>query len=312
MREIKSALISGASGMIGATLTRLLLQNHIKVYALVRPCSKKIGNLPLGDPNLTVIACDLNRLPDLIVPGKELIPHVDAVFHFAWEGAFGEGRNNEPLQERNVRFTQYLVVLGKKLGARVFIGAGSQAEYGFVSGKLKEDTPLHPVTQYGMKKHKAAEIGRSIATKEGIDFIWTRILSVYGPYDNDYTLVMSAVNAFLKSEHIAFTKGEQIWDYLFSEDAAQCFYELAKSGKNGRTYVLGGGNEVPLGDYIRMIRDSVDPTKEIGFGERPYNENQVMYLSADISALREDTGYTPSTAFADGIEKTIRWAKERG
>lgn len=314
-RTLKRVLITGATGMIGATLTRLLRKENIEVVALVHSGSKKLSNLPVGEKGLLIVACDLSRTEELTVPhknGRALLPLVDAVFHFAWDGAYGEKRNDLALQERNLLYTENVLRLGAKLGAKVFIGAGSQAEYGPVSEKLTPETPCHPVTGYGIYKGKARERGLKLAETLGIDFIWTRILSVYGPYDNDYTMVMSAVRAFEKKEHLAFTKGEQIWDYLFSEDAAHCFLELAKKGRNGKTYVLGSGREKTLAEYVTDIRNATDPTAEIGLGERPYYENQVMVLTADVSALKEDTGYTPSTAFPDGIKKTVAWYRKKG
>ena len=62
-------------------------------------------------------------------------------------------------------------------------------------------------------------------------------------------------------------------------------------------------------EYIYAIRDAIDPSLEVGIGEREYNDNQVMHLVADISELVNDTGYKPSTTFEEGIRKTVEWAK---
>lgn len=50
--------------------------------------------------------------------------------------------------------------------------------------------------------------------------------------------------------------------------------------------------------------------QEIGFGEIPYQEKQVMYLCADISDLEKDTGFAPRVTFAEGIEKTVDWCRK--
>ena len=47
----------------------------------------------------------------------------------------------------------------------------------------------------------------------------------------------------------------------------------------------------------------------MGIGERDYNPDQVMHLTADISDLINDTGYKPETTFAEGIRKTVEWAR---
>ena len=48
----------------------------------------------------------------------------------------------------------------------------------------------------------------------------------------------------------------------------------------------------------------------IELGALPYNENQVMYLCADISALTADTGFVPQIGYGEGISRTINWLKE--
>ena len=58
------------------------------------------------------------------------------------------------------------------------------------------------------------------------------------------------------------------------------------------------------------IRDAAAPGAEIGFGEIPYQEKQVMYLCADISDLEKDTGFAPRVTFAEGIEKTVDWCRK--
>lgn len=153
MREIKRALITGATGMIGATLTRLLLQENIEVYAVYRPGSPKLGNLPEGDERLHLVPCDNGALKTLLESESAGLPDtVDAVFHFAWEKAYGAGRNDVEAQNRNAEASLTVYEIAKKLKAKVFLGAGSQAEYGHVEGKLTEFTETHPVTEYGKAK----------------------------------------------------------------------------------------------------------------------------------------------------------------
>ena len=49
------------------------------------------------------------------------------------------------------------------------------------------------------------------------------------------------------------------------------------------------------------------PNAELGIGEVPYADKQVMYLCADIGALTADTGFVPQTSFEDGIKETLAW-----
>ena len=106
------------------------------------------------------------------------------------------------------------------------------------------------------------------------------------------------------------TSGEQIWDYLYSGDAAEALYRLALYGKSGEIYPVGNGNARPLREYLEIARDMIDPSLPLGFGEVPYSEKQVMHLEADISALIKDTGFKPETDFETGIRQTIEYYRE--
>lgn len=80
-------------------------------------------------------------------------------------------------------------------------------------------------------------------------------------------------------------------------------------GENGAVYPLGSGKARPLRDYLETLRDAIDPGLPLGLGQLPYGPRQVMHLQADLFALRQDTGFTPQTTFADGIRKTIEWIR---
>ena len=122
---------------------------------------------------------------------------------------------------------------------------------------------------------------------------------------------MSCIRELSKTGHFACTPGDQIWDYLFCEDAARALYLAARKGRNDAVYVVGSGRARSLRDYIGMIRDAVDPAATLGFGELPYYPNQVMHLEADITELTSDTGFMPSWSFVEGIKKTVDWYNSR-
>lgn len=289
--------------MIGATLTRLLLAEGKQVCAVVRPKSGKLANLP-ECPNLKIVECDINNLRSL---SEKLQDNFDAFYHFAWNGTFGNSRNDTYLQTMNIQNTLDALKSAADLGCKVFVGAGSQAEYGRYDGKLSPDTPCNPENGYGIAKYTAGKLSAIYARQLGIKHIWARILSVYGPYDNDFTMVMSTIQKLLNGERAQFTKGEQLWDFLYSEDAARAFKLMGEKGKNGAVYCVGSGQAKPLREYILQIKDAINPSLELGIGELPYAQNQVMHLCADINALTKDTGFHPQVEFEAGIKKTINW-----
>lgn len=297
---IKKAIITGATGAIGMALVQKLLAENIRVLVIAHRGSKRIKNLPKS-AHIQVMEADLEELQDLKLPGEDW----DVFYHLAWGGTFGEARNDMYLQNDNIRYTLDAVKLAHRSGCRLFVGAGSQAEYGRQEGILREDTPVRPENGYGMAKLCAGQMSRQLCAQLGMKHIWTRILSVYGPYDGENTMISSAIRNILEGKPTHFTKGEQMWDYLYSGDAAEILFRLAEGGKDGKVYVLGNGKARRLREYIEILAKKLDFDGALGIGDIAYAGKQVMHLEADILPLQEDIGYIPATEFEDGIAVTI-------
>jgi len=155
-RQIKTAVITGPTGAIGTALCRELAASGIRVYAVCRPDSPRCAAIPKHELIQTV-ACDLSELAKL----PRLIPNgADAFYHFAWAKTTGTGRNDMPAQIDNIRYTIDAVDAANALGCQVFVGAGSQAEYGRVEGVLQPQTPCFPENGYGMAKLCAGQMSR--------------------------------------------------------------------------------------------------------------------------------------------------------
>lgn len=236
---------------------------------------------------------------------KNLGTGYDAFYHFAWNGTFGDTRNDMALQVQNIQYSLNAVELAEALGCRCFIGAGSQAEYGRVEGTLSPNTPAFPENGYGMAKLCAGQMTRQMCESRGIRHIWVRILSVYGCHDGAYTMIMSALQKMAANEETAFTPGEQQWDYLNGRDAARAMYLIGERGVSGKTYVLGSGKARPLREYLEILAKETKYQKTLGLGRLPYAPKQVMHLCADITGLTQDTGFVPEVSFEEGIRELI-------
>ncbi len=297
---MNSIVITGPTGTIGIALIKKMISEKIYVLAIVREGSQNINLIPKSI-YVEVIECNLNNLKILNISKQ-----YDVFFHFAWDGTIGIGRDDLYHQLDNVIYTLDAVHLANKLGCSLFIGAGSQAEFGRSNTILSPKSLTNPETGYGIAKLTAGHMSRSLCKTLNIRNLWVRVFSIYGPNDDKNTLIMSLINNISTNTSIRLTAGEQIWDYLYSADAAQAFYLLAKSKDlNNKIYCLGGGIGKPLKDYIKDVRDIINPKYDLVFGENPYSQNQVMHLIADISDLKLDVGFEPITLFNEGIKNII-------
>lgn len=320
-------VITGATGAIGHGLIAECICQNIEVLAICRKESERTACLKEEICTLlkaTAVAEingnieeKVNELFHLSYLGLEeyasysensnvVDSSYDIFFHLAWKGTTGEARNDRKLQEMNVAYAKDAVLLARKLGCNTFVFAGSQAEYGRVEGTLRATTKTNPENEYGRGKLLAGQATQTLCKELSIKHIWTRILSVYGPYDTKTSMIMSAITKIRNGQIPQFTKGEQQWDYLYSADAAKAIFLAATKGKDQSIYPIGSGKVRPLSDYIEALRGVVDVNGQIDLGAVPYGKNQVMYLCADISELMEDTGFKPETEFKMGIKNILK------
>ncbi len=308
---MKTAVITGATGAIGRALISVCIQAGYEVLAVVHRTSPRAAELKRIE-HCRVLYLDLSEYDDALEEIKKqniTTKGCELFFHLAWMAPFGKDRENLPLQLENVKFSLTAVRLAKVLGCSTFVGAGSQAEYGRVKGKLSPDTPTFPETGYGVAKLCAGQMTKLACEQTGLKHIWARILSVYGPHDGKNSLISVAIDDMIHNRETSFTPCGQIWDYIYSEDAARAMLLVAQKGSHDTVYVIGSGVARPLKEYIHKISELTNyNSEEIGFGKRPYNSKQVMYLQADVSLLKE-LGFKIQVSFEEGIQKTISWKR---
>lgn len=309
-REIRSVVVTGPTGIVGTAFIRECIHRNVKVLAICRKNSPRRDVIP-NDPLVKVLECDAgdyNSIPESV--GK-----YDAFAHFAWLGTKDNKKNDVDTQLRNIQMSVDAVRVASRLKCRIFMGSGSQAEYGRITTTIMPDTPSHPENGYGIAKQCAGHMTRLLCGQLGIDHIWLRILSTYGPGDWSHTIIPTAIRAFSEGKPAEFTKGEQIWDFIYCEDEADILFRLLKSGKDGSIYCVGSDNAVPLADSIRTVyrvitgHDGSD--EEIGIGKRPYGSQEVMCLRTDPSNYEKDIGEVTFTSFEEGIRRTSEWMKGR-
>lgn len=296
---MKKVVITGATSMLGSALAKECVSQGIDVLAIVRNDSAKLDKIVSID-GIKTISANINEYDGVLLDDE-----YDVMYHFAWEGTSKEDRNDRTIQQRNIGHTINAVKMAKRLGCKKFIGAGSQAEYGLCNDIITYNTETNPVTEYGKAKLSAGVESKKVAIECGIEHIWARIFSIYGPNDSDNTLIMSLIKQLKEGKTPKMTKAEQIWDYLYSADAARAFLLLGHKNLKHSIYCIGSGEGRPLIEYTEIIRRMINPKAKIKYGSIPYSKNQITYLCADISELQTDTGFKPLIDFETGAELTI-------
>ena len=294
---MKNIIVTGATGCVGSAVVRRALAKGIYVTCIVHQGSMRLSNLP-SDDRVKIVECNLSDYKTLQLDGE-----YDAFIHLSWEKTFGASRDDAEVQARNIQYTLDAVQLAHRCGCSVFVGAGSQAEYGVQSVDLTPELPVKPESGYGIAKYAAGKLSAMLCKSLGIRQCWVRILSVYGPNDGENSLISYLIREFKAGNSPQLTKCEQMWDYLYADDAADAILAVARKGIDGKAYPLGSGKGRRLSEYVEEIKNAINPSIEVRFGAKEYYPHQPMHLVADISELTENTGWKPQYRFKEVILK---------
>lgn len=292
-------IVTGATGCVGSAVVRRALAKDMGVTCIVHKGSKRLSNLPL-DEKVKIVECNLSDYNTLELDGE-----YDAFIHLSWEKTFGASRDDAEIQTRNIQYTLDACHLAKRSGCKVFVGAGSQAEYGVQTVDLIPDLPVKPESGYGIAKYAAGKLSAMLCKGLGMRQNWVRILSVYGPNDGENTLINYVVRELKAGRSPELTKCEQIWDYLYADDAGEAILAIIERGVDGKAYPLGSGKGRKLSEYIEDIRKTINPSIELNYGAKEYYPHQPMHLVADLSELFDDTEWKPVYPFEAGLKAFV-------
>lgn len=295
--------ITGASSFIGVELCRYLSNNGHCVIAMSRRENEELSNIAQKG-YLQILYADMQNMKEKAANVK-----ADAFIHLAWAGALLGQRDNQELQEGNIKFSLECVELSKQMGCQLYVDAGSQAEYGIIPGVLTEDTPCNPVSAYGKAKLKMYKETRELAQKLGLKYIHLRILSVYGENDHPNTLITSSLCKLKNSEPIEMRSGGQMWNYVYVKDAARqiaelCFHSLNDREFRQEVYNIASKDTRKLQDFIIAMKEITGSTSVLKFGG--YNPEKDVNLDPDTSKIAEVVKPLTEWPFEEVIDQMIQ------
>ncbi len=302
------ALVTGATGFVGSWLVRKLVDEGAAVAILLRP-SSSLWRIEDVAAEVEIIASDISSLRTSAAQIIRFEP--DVIFHLAWTGANSKRYLDYPQQVfDNVAGSLELVRIAQEAGAKVFVMLGSVLEYGTYRVPIREDDPVQPTSLYGKAKYAVSFLAEPLCQVLGMRFCCLRLFWAYGPFDDELRMLPYLIKSLLSGKKPALTRGEQLWDYLYVEDAVDAIHRVAATDGAQGFFNLGSGQAYPLRNVVEQVRDRINPSLPLGFGEIPYQTDQVMHLQADVTKLKTVTGWEPRIGLDEGLKRTIKWHKE--
>lgn len=306
---MKRAIVCGGAGFVGSAVVEALVNHGIDVCTVVKPgFQASPERFRLDGLDTCIVECDLRNICEL----EHLLPweSADVFYQFAWEGLSAEKMTDYALQIHNIKWMLDAIVVAAKLKCKKFIGAGtiSQDELSTAEGRRYQGD-RHRI--FRSAALTCEYMGQSVAYEQNIEFIWPIISNVFGEGELSPRLITALIQRLLLGKSMDISSGEQNYDFIYRADAGEAYYLLGKFGKPNRRYNIASGEARSLREYLTQVNRAIAPEVVLGWGCRSASGVPLRAESFDISALQEDTGFTPEVPFAEGIRRTAAWIAEQ-
>ena len=266
-------LVTGANGYLGQGIAKQLLDDGIEVVAT----DIRESNIDL---RVTIIPCDLFSLKD----PYNYFGQPDVLLHLAWRNGFV---HNDSSHFDDLPF--HYAFLKKMIdgGIKQVAAMGTMHEVGFFEGSIKEDTPTHPSSLYGISKDALRNATQLLCKNACITFQWLRGYYIVGNAEFGSS-IFSKITASEKEgkEKFPFTSGLNQWDFINYEDFCKQTAAVVEQDKVGGVINICCGRPEKLADRVeRFIKENgykiqLDYGK---FPDRPYDSKAVW---GDDSKIR--------------------------
>jgi dTDP-glucose 4,6-dehydratase len=322
-------LVTGGAGFIGSAVVRSLIRNtsdNVLVFDKLTYAGNQSSLAPFSTHSrfsfVRADICDARAVfhafelfqPDAIlhlaaeshvdrsidVPAAFVMTNVVGTFTLL-DAALTYWRSLEPPRASKFRFVHIST-------DEVFGSLGAE-------GFFREETPYAPNSPYAASKASSDHLVRAWRHTYGLPTIVTNCSNNYGPYHFPEKLIpLTILNALEGRDLPVYGCGENIRDWLFVEDHAAALLVVARHGRIGESYNVGGHNERRNIDVVHAICDILDEIKPRAYGsyrdlvtfvkDRPGHD---LRYAIDSSKIERELGWRPTESFESGLRKTVRW-----
>jgi CDP-glucose 4,6-dehydratase len=314
----RPVLVTGATGLVGSALTRLLVEAGAQVVCLIRDWvpQSELVRARLID-RVRVVRGDV--VDQALVERALGEYEIDTVMHLAAQTIVSiANRNPVATLDSNIRGTWSLLEAARRSPrVRQIVVASSDKAYG-AQAKLPycEDAPLEGRHPYDVSKSCSDLIAQMYATTYELPVCITRCGNFYGPGDLNWNRIVPGTfrSALLGERPIVRSDGRFVRDYLFVDDGAAAYMDTAQALAERRELAgeaFNFSNEEPLTVLKiveRILRAAGRSDLEPEVRNEATHEIREQYLSA--KKARSVLAWKPRFTLDDGLERTGAWYRQ--
>ena len=321
---MKNILITGGAGFIGSHLVKYFVKKY-KNYNIINLDKltyasnisfleeiKNFENYFFVEADI----CDLIKIEEIFNKYK-----ISNVIHLAAESHVDNSIENAlEFAKTNILGTINLLELCRKNWIKkennLFYHISTDEVFGTLDefGVFSENSKYDPHSPYSASKASADHFVRAFYDTHKLPIVVSNCSNNYGPNQHKEKLIPTVINSLINKTKIPiYGNGLNVRDWLYVEDHVEAIDLIFHKGIIGKTYCIGGENEIKNIDLIKMIIKEYDLIQQ--------NKNSSMDLisfvkdrlghdyryAIDISKIKNELDWKPKTNIGIGLQKTINW-----
>lgn len=312
------ALITGISGFVGSHLAEYLIAHtDWQIFGTVYG---RLDNIAHLRDRITIYPAELSRLEVVRFILEETRP--DYIFHLAAQPISSLSRLDPWFTlENNIRAQLNVLeaMVQLKLSGRVLV-VGSAEEYGKIRPEdlpVDEETPLRPVTPYGVSKIAQDFLGLQYYLSYGVAAVRVRSFNHVGPRQRegfvaaDFAKQIAEIEAGKRPPQVVVGDLSAGRDFSDVRDVARAYYLALTRGAPGEVYNIGSGTSHTVRELLEtLIRLS---GREVAIVQDPARLRpvEVPAVMADIRKFKACTGWKPLIPFEQSMRDVLAYWREQ-
>lgn len=308
-------LVTGGAGFIGSNFVHYILRERPDWQVTVLDALTYAGNIKnldgLDETRFTFVKgniCD----PEIV---DTLVEKTDAVVHFAAESHNDNSLHSPwPFVETNIIGTYHILEAVRKHNKRLH-HISTDEVYGDLElddpQKFTPTTPYNPSSPYSSTKAGSDHLVRAWVRSFGVQATISNCSNNYGPYQHVEKVIPRQITNLLTDQKLKlYGSGENVRDWIHTEDHSSAVLAILEKGKIGETYLIGANGEKSNKEVFQLILELMgkDESWLEHVNDRPGHD---LRYAIDATKLRTELGWEPKyTDFRKGLEATIQWYRD--
>jgi len=294
-------IITGGAGFIGSHLAEYYSNFDHDIIVLDNFSTGRKENLDHIKEKVKIIECDISKIGEW----KKYFKNADYVFHLAALADIVPSiQDPVSYYNSNVQGTFNVVNESKNNNIKKLIYTASSSCYGIPKKyPTKETSEINPLYPYALTKRLGEEIILHYSYVYNLDVVSLRLFNVYGTRSRTSGTYGAMFGVFLaqKLANKPFTvvgDGEQTRDFTYVDDIVQALVVVAKNKCKNKVYNAGSGKTISINRIIEQLKG-----EKVFIPKRP-SEPECTF--ADISLIKDDTGWNPKITIETGIVELMK------